>query len=333
MKRLRLLAALVAGGALATALLGRQVAGMRSSWPVDIVLIGVVLVAYACVGAPRRFAVATGLALLASTAAHAIPPADLLYRSRSFFGALRVWREPGTHVLVHGGTRHGVQATSDAERRTPLSYYHRTGPLGDLFGALAPTHVAAVGLGTGTVAAYGRPGMQLTFYEIDPAVLTVARDPRYFTFLNDSSAEVRVVLGDARLRLREAPDGEYDLIILDAFSSDAIPVHLVTREAIELYLRKLRPGGVIASHISNRFLDLEPVLGNLAGTLGLASLVRDDEELEDHPGKSASIWVALARTRADLRSLASDKNWEAVETDPRVGLWSDDFSNLVRVIR
>src|SRR5262249_31990557 len=151
-------------------------------------------------------------------------------------------------------------------RREAGSYFHRTGPVGQLFDALgetgAPRHVGVTGLGIGTLVSYGRSGQAWTFYEIDPAVVRVAEDDRYFTYLSDARAagiEVRIVPGDARLQMVGAPEKAYDLLFLDAFSSDSVPVHLLTVEALELYLSKLADGGVLALNISNRYLDLEPV--------------------------------------------------------------------------
>ena len=160
--------------------------------------------------------------------------------------------------------------------REPLGYYHREGPLGDVFAGIEGP-VAAVGLGAGAVAAYGKPGQEFTFYEIDPVVTRLASDPRHFRYLADSPARIGVVTGDARLMLGKAPDGHYGLILLDAYSSDSIPVHLLTREAMRLYLSKLAPGGRIALHISNLHMDLRPVVASLGRDAGLACVFREDD--------------------------------------------------------
>jgi hypothetical protein len=174
-----------------------------------------------------------------------------------------------------------------------------------------------------------------TFYEIDPQIVEVARHPRLFTYLSMcAGAQPNIVLGDARLRLREAPEGEYDLIVLDAFSSDAVPAHLMTREALALYLRKLAPGGVLAFHVSNRSLQLERVAGGIAREAGLASRIFDDGRQGSDVGLDASTWVAVARTAADFGPLASDPNWP--EFDPAVyklEVWRDDFSDILSVFR
>src|SRR5262249_38021787 len=162
------------------------------------------------------------------------------------------------HCLVHGSTLHGRQSLDPKRRGEPLAYYHPSGPIGRVFDIFqqkqVPRNMAVIGLGAGALACYAQPGERITFYEIDPAVYRIASDPRYFTYLPDAEqrgAKVAVVLGDARLRLREGPDGAFGLIVVDAFSSDAIPIHLLTEEAFALYLSKLAEGGLLAVHISN----------------------------------------------------------------------------------
>jgi len=266
------------------------------------------------------------------------------YRERSFYGALKVTRdiEPPVNYLSHGHIRHGAQFRDDdaTVRDQPLIYYHRTGPIGQVFAALderlAGRRLAMVGLGIGSLAAYGQQGQELTFYEIDPAVERIARDDRYFTFLRDSSAKVNVVLGDARLALAREPDDRFALIVIDAFSGDAVPVHLLTREALALYRGKLARGGVIAFHISNGYLRLGPVLGNLADAMGLVGLEQNDAFLSPESsakavGKTASHWVVIAEDRKNFGRLSSDGRWRPLAPDGRVSLWTDDFSNLLEV--
>jgi spermidine synthase len=219
-----------------------------------------------------------------------------------------------------------------------LTYYHRTGPIGQVFEAFgarpARPDVAIVGLGAGSLACYAEPDQGWTFYEIDPAVVRIARDPRYFTYLKDSRARSQdVVVGDARLRLRDAPDGGYGLIVLDAFSSDAIPMHLLTREALRLYRAKLADGGLIAFHISNRYLDLAPVMGALARDAGLIERIRRDGEvstLQAKLGKFPSDWVVMAAREEDLGPLRGDPRWETAMVRPDEEVWTDDFSNIIR---
>jgi SAM-dependent methyltransferase len=290
---------------------------------------------------PWRLGLGLGVVILAGTWFIA-QPARVLLKERNFFGIAKVAEDaPGHyHILTHGSTIHGSQSLDPAHRREPLTYYTRSGPLGQIFavfsGPPAKHEVAVVGLGTGTIACYAQAGQHFTFYEIDPAMEKIARDPRYFTYLSDCPATVRVILGDARLSLKDAPDSCYNMIILDAFSSDAIPVHLVTREAIRLYLAKLKPGGVLVFHTSNRFLDLNPVLGNLARDAGLISLSSSDVKLsaEDQKRqKSASTWAVMARTLPDLGELARDRRWHTIAPRPGDSLWTDDFSNIWSVFR
>jgi spermidine synthase len=240
--------------------------------------------------------------------------------------------------LVHGNTFHGRQSL--AHREEPLAYYHRTGPMGQVFAAFAGARplpeVAVVGLGAGSLAAYAESGQRWTYYEIDPTVVRIARDPRYFTFLQDCRAPLEDVLGDARLTLHQAQERRYDLLIIDAFSSDAIPLHLLTREALHLYLAKLKPDGILAFNISNRYLDLEPVLAALARDANLVCLTQQDLELseaEKNEGKSPSQWVVMARRKQDLGKLAQDGRWREAKGRRDLAVWTDDFSNLFRVFQ
>jgi SAM-dependent methyltransferase len=298
----------------------------------------VILVAWAHRERPLRFALVVGALLLACGMSPGVN-GRLLHQERSFFGVLRVTEvQPGNyHRLFHGSTLHGQQCLDPDRRREPLSYFTRSGPIGRVFAAYnrrpASPSVAIVGLGAGSLAAYAEPGQRWTFYEIDPAVVRVARDRRYFTFLEDCRAtSLEVVLGDARLRLDEAPDRGYGLIVLDAFSSDAPPVHLLTREAFRLYRRKLAEGGLLAFNISNRYLDLDPVLGALARDAGLACRVRYDTLLtreQRQQGKQSSIWVVMAARPEDLGPLAGDPDWKP----PRgagAAVWTDDYAGIGR---
>ena len=286
----------------------------------------------------------------------------LLMRERTFFGLHRVYQRSGPlfktqvadgreltfsipfHHLYHGGTRHGMQPQDKNLRLEPTSYFHRNGPLGQFFAAFAGRgvldHVAVIGAGAGTIAAYGEPGRSITFYEIDPAVERIARNRDLFTYVGDSRGRIDFVIGDGRLELAKAPDGAYGVIVVDAFNSDAIPIHLITREALTVYLRKLRPAGLIAFHVTNQNLDLVPVLNALMIDLGLAGLeqlneIGSAEELMQ--GKDLSHWVVVARNREHLVPLAGDTRWTAlplrpdVPADPRY-LWTDDYSSIFSVL-
>jgi hypothetical protein len=227
-----------------------------------------------------------------------------------------------------------------ARDREPLSYYSETGPIGQVFQSPSMSdqlhEIAVVGLGTGSLACYTAPSRHFTFYEIDPTVESIARDPRYFSLLRDCSPETRVVIGDARLSLRTASAHKYGLVVVDAFSGDSVPVHLVTREAIELYLSKLADHGLMAFNISNQYLDMRPVLGELARDAGLASIVQEDLKVDAHErsrGKFPSIWVLMARQRSDFAPLASQSNWHDIQIPSRGRLWTDDYSSIVNIIR
>lgn len=288
---------------------------------------------------PLRFAVGVA-ALFVAGSFFQREKGSVLYAERSFFGVNRVMLDPTGryHLLIHGVTLHGSQSLDPARRREALTYYHWSGPAGQVLQSYAHEankRVAVVGLGAGSLATYAQAGQAWTYYEIDPAVERIARDERFFTFLQDAAAPVRVVAGDARLSLAAEPEAKCDVMVLDAFSSDAIPVHLVTREALALYLRKLAPGGVLAFHISNLHLDLEPVFANLARDAGLAALIRDDTDVrpDDYRnGKSPSIWLVMARSPADLTLLSRDSRW-AIPRANEQPVWTDDYSSLLRAFR
>jgi SAM-dependent methyltransferase len=285
--------------------------------------------------APLFLALCIGASLLIRTTS-VLSTEPTLLAHRSFYGRYVVLNVPqggGYHALYHGSTLHGAQSVSPAHRREPLTYYIKSGPLGWIFNATAEKaghrRVAVVGLGTGTVAAYGNAGESWTFYEIDPGIVKIARDPRYFTYLRDSPAHINVVLGDARLSLTHAPPHAYDLIVVDAFNSDAIPVHLLTREAIGVYLDKLAPGGIVALHLSNRYLDLEPVVAALARERGLKARVGSSSL-----GGfffSASTWAVVARSDDDFGPIAADVRWPQAKTRRGVPAWTDDYSSLLSV--
>ena len=285
--------------------------------------------------APAWLAVCIGASLLIRTV-FVLQKEPMLLEHRSFYGRFAVLNEPsfgGFHALYHGSTLHGAQSMDPARRREPLTYYTRSGPLGQVFSATAEKtgrrHVAVVGLGTGTLAAYANRGEDWTFYEIDPGILRMARDRRYFTYLTDSPAQTRVILGDARLSMVHAPPHGYDLIVVDAFNSDAIPVHLLTREALGVYLDKLAPGGIVMLHLSNRYLELESVVAALSKERGLAAWVGEDNIRGFY--QSASQWAAVARNADDLGPLVADSHWHPARNRRNVPPWTDDFSSVLTV--
>ena len=288
------------------------------------------------------FALAVTAILLGGFVGQRERQASVLLRARSFYGAYTVRESQPLHYLQHGTTLHGSQDMSSSRRTTPLSYYHREGPLGVLLTTAPrlvpgapPRRVAAVGLGTGTVACHGRAGERWTFYEIDPLMERIARDPQLFTYLRDCPPTSTVVIGDARISLAAAPRASYDLILLDAFSSDAIPTHLLTREALRSYLGALAPGGVLAVHVSNRYLELEPVVAELARDAGLVAMVGHDESgaVRREVAVTTSTWIALARREPDLGPLLQRPGWAKLTRRAGMRLWTDDYTDVLAVVR
>ena len=286
---------------------------------------------------PFRLALGAG-AMYAATQLAGNANSNVLMQDRSFFGTYRVRRVTEFHVLQNGTTTHGGQSRALERRMDPLTYYYKGGPLGDIFATTAQKpvrRVAMVGLGTGTIACYGRPDEHWTFYEIDPMVVQIARAPMYFTYLRDCAPRTNVVIGDARVSLASAADGEFDMIVLDAFSSDAIPAHLITREAVALYFRKLKDDGVLAIHISNRYLDLRPVVIALANDARATGAL--GERSPDTEGREklyyGSRWMVLAKHREILDELVKIDGWYRIGTWPASRLWTDDYTDVLAAMK
>jgi SAM-dependent methyltransferase len=284
-------------------------------------------------GRPWFLAIATAFVLALATFVLQ-PPVE--FRARSFFGVTEVLRpaDGKVAILMNGTTVHGTQYTDPARRRIPGTYYGTAGPAGDIFSieaarpATATNRVAVVGLGAGTLAAYADGRTQMTFFEIDPVVISVAEDPALFTYLGDAPNKPRVVEGDARLSLASEPSSAYDLVVLDAFSSDAIPVHLMTMEAISEELRTLEPNGIIAFHISNRYYDLSPAISAALEQLGLTTLERASRPLPTGPDSTdiASRWLVGTRDPAHLKAFRA-LGW--VTTTPADHPFTDDYADLI----
>jgi SAM-dependent methyltransferase len=285
-----------------------------------------------------RFFLAASIVILGAQLARTYSgnAADLRLTLRNFYGVLNV-RDSGEgpdamRVLSHGTIIHGKQFLDDAKRDLPTTYYGVTSGVGLAIldaRARGPVRLGVVGLGAGTLAAYGRPGDIVRFYDINPQVVDVARSE--FSFLKDSPAKVEVQLGDARLSLeREAPQN-FDVLALDAFSSDAIPVHLLTLEAFRVYVKQLRPGGVLAVHVSNRYLDLVPVVQQAAEALSL-ELREIDNDDDDDAGVYRSDWLLLSTSPAAFDGLLLQEA-RSIDTTPSVPLWTDDYSNLYRILK
>jgi hypothetical protein len=313
-----------------------DVAGISVAWIASLVAIGIVCAQWRTPG-PLGLSVAA-IALAAPLVFQ--PWEDVIHAERSFFGMYRVKHVGNVTLFLHGTTIHGAQFTDEERRRRPLTYYHPNGPAGQVLQTLGGRpqgfEVGVVGLGAGSLLCYARPGQVWTFYEIDPAVAAIARDARYFTFLQDCPVPASVVIGDARLTLAREADGRFGLLVLDAFSSDAVPVHLLTREAFALYRRLLSPGGVILLHISNRHLDLEPVVAAVATGAGLTGRISEhsaSDEAEATELEYECDWVVLARDKDDLAPFLEDARWQPLERRPSLKPWTDDYSNVFRAIR
>ena len=317
-----LIVALVATGALATE------AGIR--W---LLVGGVILL----VGArPWFLAIATAFVLALATFVLQ-PPAE--FRDRSFFGVTEVLESPNGELtlLMNGTTVHGSQATDPAKARTPQSYYVRSGPVGDLFAVTAaagadgiPAAVGIAGLGGGALATYADADTSMTFFEIDPVVIEVASDPRFFTYLSDVTPRPTVVEGDARLSFEDEPAGRYDLLIMDAFSSDSVPVHLLTVEAIADEIRITKPDGLLVFHVSNRYYNLSPAIAAAVTAEGLTILEKWHQPgAVKEPGETPSHWLAASRDEATLASLRAE-GWTPVAASDRP--FTDDYADLLRYL-
>jgi energy-converting hydrogenase Eha subunit C len=286
---------------------------------------------------PRRFALALG-AILVLSALYPGVHGQTDYRARSVFGAHRVTHDARFRYLVHGNTVHGEQRLTGtaSARREPLAYYHRRGPFGSFHAAFQGdprlNRVALVGLGTGALASYAEPDQHWTFFEIDSVVIHIARDSGLFTYLKTAAAKVDVLEGDGRLSLQRAGE-RFGVIVLDAFTSDAIPIHLLTREAFALYKSRLRENGLIVVHVSNRYIDLAPVLANVAaeGPRPMVCLSRKDLNSDKNEGQWAAHWIVLVENSADLKRFGP--GWKTVTADATYPVWTDDFSNVFRVLR
>ena len=263
---------------------------------------------------------------------------------RSFFGVHKVYESSdGQHrVLLHGTTVHGAQKIADEDgnvvtgRPEPLTYYHVESPMAQVIRGMrarkgGPIKVAVIGLGAGSLACYVEPGDIWRFFEIDSSVVDIARDPNRFTYLSACAPNAPIVLGDARLTLAREPDGQFDLIIVDAYSSDAIPIHLATREAMALYKAKLAPDGIVVMHVSNRHLDLNGVAVGIAAANGMKAWTYNDDDDEDSDADytyNSDVVIAAMREEA-LGEMATNKKWDLTEPDEDQRVWTDDYSNVV----
>jgi hypothetical protein len=264
---------------------------------------------------------------------------------RSFFGVHKIVVTPHGqyHVLMHGTTIHGAERFQNDDgspvtgRPEPITYYHKDGGIGQAITAVrerkgAPLRVAVIGLGSGTLTCASEPGESWKFFEIDQSMVDTARDPKYFTYIQNCEPDLKPVIGDARLTFAREPDGIYDLIIVDAYSSDAIPIHLATREAMAIYKDKLAPQGAVVMHVSNRHLELSSVIVGIAQANGLQSWVYSEDSNRDNEYIFATSVVVCAREEADVGKLASSDVWELTEADKNQRVWTDDYSNVLGAV-
>jgi hypothetical protein len=295
--------------------------------------------------APLPFAALIAFVLLAN---HGIVEQAGAMSVRSFFGVAKITEttDGQFRLLQHGTTLHGGQRIREADGRLAaidppelLLYYWDGSAIAETFAAVRarvdrPIRFAVIGLGAGSLACRAAPNDTVHYYEIDPAVIGIARDPYLFSFLWACRPDVPIILGDARLTLAEAPDGAYDLIIVDAFSSDAIPIHLLTREAMAIYLKKLSPHGMVVMHVSNRHLELASVVAGIAAANGLITRVSDSSDLDEaaNPYKFVATVAAVARSEQDFGALAQARDWALKAPDPGQWVWTDDYCNIVGAV-
>lgn len=254
---------------------------------------------------------------------------------RGFFGVVKIAERGDFRVMMHGTTNHGSQYLLPEKALEPTTYYAANTPIGQVFGANeTPGNVGIVGLGTGSVACYAQPDQSYVYYEIDPLVVKYAKDPEYFTYLSECTPDAEIILGDGRLNLAAQPANTYNLLLIDAFSSDSIPVHLMTVEAIELYLSRISDDGLLVMHISNRHLDLSRIVARIADRLGVPAYYQfyaPSSEAAKNSAEAASQVVVLARTEYALNKIKDDARWHLLESDGKRA-WRDDYSNVIGAI-
>ncbi len=270
---------------------------------------------------------------------------ETLYQARNFYGILSI--EKGLvdansstetiHRIYSGSTEHGAQIKADRLQCTPVSYYGEKGPIGQLFQVYAPYNdgwdIGIVGLGSGALGGYAKAGQKWTFYEINPAMVEVAGNPEYFDYLSGCVADYDIAIGDARLVLEKQQSHSMDLLVIDAFTSDSIPMHLMTKEAVELYFNNLNDKGLLAFHVSNHHLDLKKVLADHAEKLGLLALIQEFKPEQKSPYVNRSDWVVLTKGQESIAPLLTSKlgEWKKLESDGEMQSWTDDFTSIVSV--
>jgi SAM-dependent methyltransferase len=309
-------------------------ADVRTTIAVDL---GIIAIAYTFRHRRVRFALA--VAILVVSYYRLLPQfyggTQFVYAARNFFGIKGVKYDFATNSrrLLHGDTLHGIESMDDDLIGHPVSYYHETGPVGDVMKMLnerGSQHIGVVGLGTGSMAGWTAPYRKITFFEIDPQVFDIASS--LFTFLPRCGKNCEVVMGDGRLSIAKMNSGELDLLMLDAFNSDSIPAHLVSREAIAMYLTKLKPRGLLLFHVSNRYMDVEGLISAVVTDAALEALARHDDEQQTEL-KARSHFIIAGKNPEALGSLEQDANWFKVKKPQSIAPWTDDYSNMLAILR
>jgi len=315
-----------------------EMGGRRLGVALQIGVVG--LLCLALIAWAWRFSLAIGF-LLMLVAFSRGGSENLMHIERSFFGVSRVqeMKGGGGVELLHGTTLHGLRLTVPGKEHLPTTYYHPTGPAGEVFDLLNRVgrvrSAGIIGMGTGTLAAFSKEGQSFTFFEIDPSIVRLAQNPQYFTWLRDAKGRVSIEVGDGRLKMERSSE-RFDIIVIDAFSSDSIPIHLITKEAMSVYAEHLNPRGVVLIHTSNRHLKLAGVVAGSAGELGLAVRWKTDVATPEQAleAKAPSEWLIVARHESDLAFLSGDKDWKGPDEIAKVTrllVWTDDFSNVLGV--
>jgi hypothetical protein len=291
------------------------------------------------------YALTVGVVMFLALNLHGLS-SHTLFQERTFFGVMSVREsvltdennKPETYrELYHGTTKHGAQRLPEALAKTPLTYYSQPGPMGQLFKTFDAQNkdwnIGVVGLGAGALACYAKPSQQWMLYEIDPLVIQLASDKNYFTYLSRCLPNARMSVGDARLSLEKESDGSFDLLVLDAFSSDAVPTHLLTKEALALYFKKLNPNGILAFHITNRHLALKKVLSINVEQAHFAALIQEFKAPENMPLVVDTDWVMIARQAETLEplKLAMLGDWQTMPLYFELSPWTDDYTNIVKI--
>ncbi len=314
----------------------------------DTVGVGLILIAgltYAFRNQPITLAMLTGVLIFFTFGLHGLL-SHTLFQERTFFGVLSVRESMLTNEqglpekyreFFHGTTKHGAQRLATKDSRTPLTYFSQQGPIGQLFSVFNKVNdnwdIGIVGLGAGTLTCYTKTQQQWAFYELDPHVIEIASNPKYFTYISQCNPKMRMVPGDARLSLEKETDHKFDLFVIDAFSSDSIPTHLLTQEAIKLYFNKIKPDGILALHITNRHLALKKVLSDHAQQLQLSALIQEFKPQQELPLVIATDWIVMAKKPETLEPLKESQlgSWQKLPLYFDIKSWTDDFTNIVTI--